>query len=78
MEDRTCLSSGVLFSCPKFAITNFVLDGIKTISFVLANRKQIDLTLKQFQVLCTSIDAIEDWHEQISGAGSMPGDSQVF
>jgi hypothetical protein len=78
MEDRTCSSSGVLFSCSKFAITNFELDGIKTISFVLANRKQVDLSLKQFQVLCTSIDTLEDWHDQISGSGSMGNDSQIF
>jgi hypothetical protein len=78
LEDRSSTTNGVLFSCPKFAITNFILDGIKTVSFVLANRKQIDLTLEQFRVLCKSVDAIEDFHYQISGAGQMPGDSQTY
>jgi hypothetical protein len=72
MEDTNCPLRGVLFSRPEFAIIKFVLDGIKTISFLHIDRKQIDLTLQQFKVLCASIDAID---AQISGPGLKPGDS---
>lgn len=70
---------GILFASPKMAVSYFTYNNEIMVSFVLANRKQINLVVSQFKKIIENVDEIEDWYQQLAGGQlEVVTDAQVY